>query len=602
MLDRQTDRQTDELTGYPSIDKPWTKYYNEKGKKFHYPKTNIVDFLFEENRNRKDSIALEYEGNRVTFGRLFEKIDERVHFFLQLNVRPGNVVTMATLLTPDFVYDFYALAGIGAVTNLIDPRTSIDGVKEYINEAGSDIIITNDLFLDKIQKAIGDDEISVVCTSLFGETKKLEYPLNVISILTGIRSRWASLSDKRIKRYTDIRNRQDYHSDFNIHESDNNDLTIVHTGGTTGTPKGVVLTHDNYNALAMQYLTSDIGFTPDEKFMIIMPPWISYGSGLLHMTLIGGMTAQLIPKLDGKRMDEALIKNNPTWFAGVPAHFVNMLKRSMAKKDSFSSVRSGAIGGGAVSAELFNDVERYFLNNGCRQGMIPGYGLTECSSTLAARQSKEFHPGSVGFPLPGATVGIFRIDEETGKTTEEELGYNKQGEICLQTPTMMKGYYNNQELTRKVLVRHQDGNIWIHTGDLGHIDTDGFLFVDGRIKELIIRYDGFKVYPFLIEDMIRKINGIEDVKVVGISDHVNLAGEVPIVFYTVKSDFMQQREKIKKTMRSICFSGLSEYYTEGMTFKRIDKMPLTPIGKIDYLRLKEDGEIINANKNRQAKK
>ena len=519
-------------------------------------------------------------------------MEERVSFFKGLNVKSKDIVTIASLLTADFVYDFYALSSMGVITNLIDPRTSVEGIREYLDEAGSRVIVANDLFLGKILKAVGSDKnTTVVCNSLFGGASWLEYPLNIVSIVMGIKAKVISLSDRRIKKYDKRIKGVNGQPDSSVYQSEENDLTIVHTGGTTGTPKGVVLTHDNYNAVAMQYLTSDIGFTPKEKFMIIMPPWISYGSGLLHMTLVGGMTAQLIPKLDGKKMDLSLIKNKPTWFAGVPAHFVNMVKRNVAKKDSFEAVRSGAIGGGPVSAELFKDVEEYFLNNGCRQGMIPGYGLTECSSTFAARQSKEFHPGSVGIPLPGANVGIFKIDELSGKTTEKELEYEEQGEVCLQSPAMMKGYFNNQELTQKVLIKHGDGSVWIHTGDLGHIDRDGFLYIDGRIKELIIRHDGFKVYPHLIEELIRKISGIEDVKVVGVTDPINLAGEVPMVFYTVKPEFSDQANDIAKTMQEICFTSLSEYYTEGMNFRRIEKMPLTPIGKIDYRKLKIDGGL-----------
>ncbi len=582
-----TKNSKQEETGRPSIERPWEKYYNENGKNYSFPKMNVFDFVYEENKDRADLIALEYEENKISFKEFFDKVNERTALYQSMNIQPGEIVTMATLLTPDFVYDFYALARLNAISNLIDPRTSVEGIKEYLDEAESKLIITNNLFIDKIRSAIGDGDYKVISTSLFNGAKKLEFPLNLASIAFGVKADICMKSDKRVSKYSKL-GKETKALDI---KSTTGDLTIVHTGGTTGTPKGVVLSHDNYNAVAMQYIKSDIGFTPKEKFMIIMPPWISYGSGLLHMTLVCGMTAQLIPKLDGKKMDLALIKNKPTWFAGVPAHFINMLDRQIADSDdAFNSVRSGAIGGGPTPAELFQDVEEYFLKNGCRQGMIPGYGLTECSSTLAARQSAEFHPGSVGIPLPGSTVGIFKIDEKTGLTTDTEIGYDEQGEVCLQTPAMMTGYFKNPELTKKVLVEHSDGNIWIHTGDLGYIDKDGFLFIDGRIKELIIRYDGFKVYPYLIENLIQKINGIETVKVVGITDPVNLGGEVPMVYYTIKSTFMEDADLISKEVKDICYKELAGYYTEGMRFKRIDRMPLTPIGKIDYRKLKKESQ------------
>ena len=571
----------------PSEEQVWRKDYTEAGKNFSFPKNmNVYDLVYEENRKRKDNIAIEYEGKNIRFGDFFDKVDERTDYFKSLGVKPNDIVTMATLSTPNFIYDFYSLGRLGAVSNLIDPRTNIEGIKHYIDEAGSDIIIFNDLFIDKILKAIDDGDYKLISNSLFGDSRLLETPLNIVSVLTGLKSELLRMKDSRIIKYP----KTIVTPDTTIPaDRKNEDLTIVHTGGTTGIPKGVVLTHDNYNAVAYEYLTSNIGFQPGDKFMIIMPPWISYGSGLLHMTLVGGMTAEIIPKQNGKKMDQTLIKNQPTWFAGVPAHFVNMIDRNIAKGDAFKGIKSGAVGGGATPAELYEEADKYFMDHGCQQGVIPGYGLTECSSTFAARQNADFHPGSVGQPLPGCTVGIFKFDEDTFETVDEELGYNQKGEICVRTPGIMKGYYKNQEMTDKVLRKHKDGKIWLHTGDLGYIDEGGYLFVDGRIKELIIRHDGFKVYPNLIENVILKVNGVESVKVVGVKDPNNNVGDIPRVYFTIKSDFEPYTQQILEKVQEECYKDLSEYYTEGISFEIIDKMPLTPIGKVDYRLLQEQG-------------
>ena len=568
----------------PSEEKIWQKEYSEEGKNFSFPKMNIYDLVYEENRNRKDYIALEYEGNQIRYGDFFDKVEERTDFFQSKNVADNEVVTISSLLTPDFVYDFYALGRLNAISNLIDPRTSVEGIKKYIDEANSRLFISNDLFLGKLKEAIDKEDFEVVVNSLFSGAKNLEYPLNAVSILTGIKSKLMQIKDSRYTTYSN-----ENISNYKLN-SKNGDLTIAHTGGSTGMPKGVVLTHDNYNATAMQYLKSNIGFCPRDKFMIIMPPWISYGSGLVHTSLVGGMTAQLLPKPDSKKMDDAIIKHKPTWFAGVTAHYVNILERDKAKKDSFASVKSGAIGGGTAPAQLFDDIEDYFKKHGCTQGIIPGYGLTECSSTLAARQTEKFKPGSSGQPLPGAVMGIFKYDETTGKTTEEELGYNEIGELCLQTPTMMKGYFKNPEATNKVLVKHSDGSTWIHTGDLAYIDEDGFLYISSRIKELIIRNDGFKVYPNQIERIVADVKGVETVKVVGVRDKVNSIGEVPKVYFTVMSGFEDKVDDIYASIKNECETKLAEYYVEGISYKCLEKMPLTPIGKIDFQELKKYDE------------
>ena len=569
----------------PSQEMIWKKYYPEEALNFDFPKMKIYDAVYEENRKKKDNVALEYEGTEIRYGDFFDKVEEKTEFFLSKGVEPGEVVTFTMLMSPEFVYDWYALSRIGAISNLIDPRTSVAGIREYIKEADSKMILNTCIFTSKVKSAIEDDNIEVINYSLRDSAKKLPLLLGTVSNITDFTTSLLAKNDIRFQKYDSslIQNKSFSLENYVKDEP----LTIVHTGGTTGTPKGVVLSHDNYNAMAYEYIKSGIGFTSGDRFLLIMPPWISYGSGMLHMSLVCGMKATIISKLDSKKMPNYILKHQPQWFAGVPVHYQIVNRSKDIKPGSLSFLKAGAVGGGAISAELFDESEEFLLKNGAKKGVYPGYALTESTSAFSVRHTKEFKKGSSGIPLPGCTIGIFKFDENTGLTTDEELDYNQHGEVCLKTPNMMLGYFKNEELTKEVLKKHSDGEIWIHTGDLGRIDEDGFIFIEGRIKEMITRHDGFKVYPSVIEKVISAHKAIDSCKVVGVLDNIHQQGEFPMAYITIKAEYKNEVLAVLKEIKEMCKNCLPEYYIEGIKYENIEKMPLTPIGKIDYRKLQD---------------
>ncbi|MBR4344211.1 MAG: AMP-binding protein [Lachnospiraceae bacterium] len=353
-------------------------------------------------------MALEYEGNEITYGEMFEKIDERTAYFIKKGVRENDVVTVSMLMSPEFVYDWYALGRLNAISNLIDPRTSPDGIKHYLEEAESKVILNTDLFTSKIKKAIADEEYNIVNHSLLKSAKKMPFTFGMICKGIGAYSRFSTRKDTRFEKEGHIE--IDSKCFDRIPEyTEQQPLTIVHTGGTTGFPKGVVLSHDNYNAMAFEYMKSEIGFAPNDRFLLIMPPWISYGSGMLHMSMVTGMKATIISKLDSKKIADYILEYRPQWFAGVPAHFKRVASSEKISQKGVSFLKAGAVGGDAMSEELFQTVNTCFLKNGAKQGVYPGYALTEVTSAFAVRQLGEYKPGSVGIPLPGGTVGVFKF-------------------------------------------------------------------------------------------------------------------------------------------------------------------------------------------------
>lgn len=574
----------EEIRVTPSVEKRWEQYYPEEARNFVYPKMKTFDLVYEENHNRKDAIALEYEGSEICYGEFFDKVEEKTEFFKNKGIKKNDVVTFTMLMSPDFVYDWYALGRLNAISNLIDPRTSVAGIKEYLEEAESKIIINTDIFTPKIKKVIGEEPIEVINYSLCDGAKKMPFILGAASLATGIYSDILAKMDKRFARYQNENKKgegeiPEYHKD--------QALTIVHTGGTTGTPKGVVLSHDNYNAMAYEYIKSGIGFAPNDRFLLIMPPWISYGSGMLHMSLVAGMKATIISKLESKKMPNYLVEHEPQWFAGVPAHYKIVSNSKLLAKNGVSFLKGSAVGGDAMSPELYTQSDNFLRANGASQGVYPGYALTEVTSAFAVRQHEEYKPGSVGIPLPGCVVGIFEYDEELEKTTDRELDYNQRGEICIQTPNQMLGYFKNPELTDQVIRNHGDGSVWVHTGDLGYLDEDGVLFVEGRIKELIARHDGFKIYPSGIEKVVNSHQAVAGCKTIGVPDLIHGVGSYAKTYIVLKPEYQGKETQVLKEIKEMCNYCLPSYYTEGASYETIPKLPLTAVGKVDFKALEE---------------
>lgn len=578
----------EEIKRKPSEERVWEKYYPEEALEFSYPKMKTYDLVYEMNKNRKDHTALEYEGREISYGEFFDRVDERTDFFRSKGVKENEVVTVSMLMCPEFVYDWYALGRLNAVSNLIDPRTSADGIQKYLEEAESRIILNTNIFAPKVLKAMGKEgDYHLYNYSLRDSAKKMPFLLGAISGIMELYSGAKASHDSRV---------ENIHTPEIIKVTKNGEvpayqasqaLTIVHTGGTTGLPKGVVLSHDNYNAMAFEYMKSQIGFAPDDRFLLIMPPWISYGSGMLHMSLVTGMKATIISKLESKKMAEYIMKYHPQWFAGVPAHYKIVSASKKLAKEGMPYLKAGAVGGDAMSAELFGEVDTFLTDNGASKGVYPGYALTEVTSAFAVRQLGDYKPGSVGIPLPGGTVGIFKFDEETSETLDEELDYNQTGEICMRTPNQMLGYFKHEELNEAVLKKHKDGQVWVHTGDLGYIDEDGFLYVNGRIKEMITRHDGFKVYPSAIEKVINAHKAVASCKVVGVDDTVHQQGQVPKAYIVLKPEYETKGQQVLKEIKSQCNYCLPEYYVEGCEYEAIEKLPLTPLGKVDFRALQE---------------
>ena len=459
---------------------------------------------------------------------------------------------------------------------MIDPRTSIEGIRDYILEAEIKTVVVIDAAYEKILKAIQGTKVDNIIVVSPADSLP-----QTTTILYRISNRKTHVDKAHFYWNTFIENGNDQvFLESPYHE--NECCVIVHTGGTTGVPKGVMLSNDNLNQSAFQLMNSAFYMARGDVWADIMPPFIAYGIGNgLHMPLIKGMEVVLIPAFDPKKYDELMIKYRPTHIVGVPSHYENIITSKKMKNRDVSYLISPVVGGDTMKIDLEEKVNSFIKSHHGNNNVMKGYGMTEVSAAVSACMSDKINKtGSVGIPFAHTVISIF--DPETG----EEMKYGEKGEVCMTGPNTMLGYYNNKLETNLVLRKHADGKIWVHSGDIGYMDEDGMLYIEGRIKRIIVRHDGFKVFPSLIENVVLENENVRDCCSVGKEDKDHAQGMLPVVFVVLTENGLKNKERTIEEISELCQEELPEY-AQPQDIIVIDKMPLTPIGKIDYMALQK---------------
>ena len=584
------------FSGYPSIDKPWLKYYTEEQINTDMPICSAYRYLYECNKNYLSRVALNYYGRKITFGELFDNIEKVAKSLKYAGFEEGDIITVSMPNTPEAVYLFYAISKIGAVANMIDPRNSKEGIKQYIEEVDSDYVFIVDSYYSKVE----DIDATVVAIS---PAESLPFALNLGYKLKEKIDGWkdsskkVSLGKNAITWKKFIENGASYVAKTEARFVPDRPLVIEHTGGTTGKPKGVVLSNENINAVALQSVLTGIDMQREHNWLDIMPTFIAYGVGMgLHLPLTIGMETFLIPQFDPQKFDELLIKYKPIHMVGVPSYWGTIIRsKKLAKKD-LSYIIAPTVGGDAMDTTLEQESNEFLKNHNCTSKVVKGYGMTEVAGGVSGTVDENNEIGSVGIPFVKTTISIF----EPG--TDEELTYDELGEVCVTGPNTMLEYYNNREATEAILKRHSDGKVWVHTGDIGMMNERGSLFITDRMKRMIIRYDGFKVFPSIIENVISSHDAVDACKVVSIADKDHVQGKLPKAHIVLKDEYKNNSEIALFEIEKLCSEKLPEY-CQPADYKLRDSLPFTPVGKIDYLALeKEDSNIKNRNSDIKIKK
>lgn len=559
-----------ELTGYPSIDKPWLKYYSEEARNAQIPECTIYEYLYQKNKDYPQDIALIYFNKKITYKELFEGVERAAKSFLALGVKEGDVVSLCVTNTPEAVYCFYALNKIGAVSNMIDLRCSSDELKMFFNEIQCDIAVILDVCYDRV-KTIAD-EIRVSNIVVVSPLQSLVSSFLIKKVKNGKFMSWSDF----------IKTGKDVTACFPREFTNASVATIAHTGGTTGIPKGVEITNQSMICVSFEYEHSGMHMERQEKFLTMVPPFILNGlCTCLNLPLSLGVTAILIPQFEQEKFPDYL-KSKPEHIIAAPSWWERLSNDKKMLKADLSFLITAATGGDGINIESERALNQFFINHNSKSLLINGYGMTELGSSVCTGMNHVHRLGSIGIPLPKMTIAVF--DENNN-----ELPYDTQGEICVCGPSIMHGYCGNAHSeTSNVLKIHSDGKRWIHTGDIGHITEDGFVFVDGRIKRIIICEGGFKVFPNLVEGVILTVDGVKNCSVVGMKPNKELTGQVPVAYIVADNSI----GNILEIVDTKCKESLAPHCVP-VRYNIINSLPLTPAGKVDYRALEKMAEEHN---------
>ena len=563
----------------PSQEKVWLKYLPEECRNAVIPEQTIYDYIKEVCQSRPNGKAIYYYGTSVTYGEMLKKIDQAAEAYYALGVREGDYVSFLTVTLPEAIYSMYGLNKIGAVGNFIDPRMDVQRILDAIEGVKSKVLVTIDLAWPKVawlRNKLKQDYIVSISAN-----DSLSLIAKAYRTLTTKDKPQVPYDGKTVLRWKDLM-AQGKGGAKQVPFKKDSVATITYTGGTTGTPKGVMLTNDGMNCMAQSFAFSGVDYQHGERFLEIMPIFASYGVGCgIHMPFAMRQENVIIPKFTPDELGALIKKYRPNHMMGVPSFY----ERIMHSKDlwdmDLSFLKTTGCGGDTMNPGLEERFNKFMKEKGGLYNLSQGYGLSEMTGAATCCYSHVYKDDSSGIPLFCNSVGIF--DPETG----EELDYGEEGEVCLTGRGMMLGYHNNPEETDKIIRTHADGTKWIHSGDIGYMDEDGFLYIRGRIKQIIIKFDGHKVFPVQIEGIINRHKAVAACTVVGIQDPDHAQGSVPLGVVELKKDIpAEQKETIRKEILQMCDELLEERgKPSDVTF--IDEMLHTALAKHDYRALTE---------------
>ena len=555
---------------------PWYKYY-DKGGKIEYPDLTIYELVAKTCESYPNNYAFEYYGKKITYRELLMRIKRTASSLLELGVKEGDRVTICMPNTPVAVITFYAINMIGATASMIHPLSSENEIEFYLNESNSKYILTIDLVYNKLMKIIDKTNVEkIIVSSVSDDMSKFKHAM--YWFLSGRKNK-IEKNEKAIF-YNELMKLGIYYKEFECCKRKLDDeAVILYSGGTTGSPKGIVLTNLNFNALAMQcHLMCDPAKAGD-SVLAILPIFHGFGLGVtIHTPLYIGMKVILVPDFSPRKFGSLIKKYKPNFITGVPTLYEALLKTKLGKRD-LSSLTCVVSGGDTLLPSFKATVDEFLKEHGSKAQIRCGYGLTECTGASCLNPRREYRDNSIGIPLPDMDYKIVKIG------TLDAAKTNEDGEICISGPTVMKGYLNNIEETKKTLIKHKDGKLWLHTGDIGCMDEDGFIYFKQRLKRLIVS-SGYNIYPSYVEDIIKKHPMVDTCVVIGIPHQYKK--QVAKAYIVLKSG-EKVNAGVKKSIKKYCEENLAKY-SWPYEYEYRNSLPTTLVGKVAYKKLEEENK------------
>lgn len=557
--------------GYQSIDKQWLKYYDLENAS-SYEKKTVYQGLYDHNKDHLDDLAIEYFLSKITFKQLLSNIEKTAKSLEANGVKKGDFVTICAPGIPETVYSFYALSKLGAVANMIAPHFNKKDFVDRISDCKSKILIVMDDFYDEIKDAVKSSEIEkVVVVPTLNSS-----PLRFISKKYKI-----DRNENEVYWNQFIQEGQDRKESSLVEYEPNLPLTMVYSSGTTGASKGILLSNDSFQNSINSYFESGLDISRGQKFYQIIPTWFSTGiSTSVHLPLSCGASVYMDPRFERKIFAKNIVKAKPNYSVAPTSMYEGLLDNPILKNKDLSYFKNAFEGGEPLSRELAERINQVFFEHGNNSSIKVGYGQCECGATITTQTDNTDHcNGSVGIALPGINIQI--CDSEYN-----EVMTGMRGQIIVDTPSSMLEYYKNEDASNNYFFIDASGKKWNCTGDIGYVDKDGNLFVEGRASDYSI-INNEMIYNFDIEKIIKDVSGIAMCDVIPKKDNNNCD---QLVAHIILDESIEQsnNENILKEIQNKIYEVTQNINMIPSIFKIRKEFPYAKSGKRDINKIKSE--------------
>lgn len=556
------------------IEKAKYGYIEKMPTKLEYFEGGLYDAVYEASCKWPHNVALEYFDSQITYKELIKKINKVAAALKAIGAEKGENITICMPNTPESIYSFYAVNEIGAVANMIHPLSSEMEIEDFLNQAKSKIMICIDISYPKVEAIIKNTDVEQVI--VVSATRSMDFLVRAIYKITKGRKNHIKKSQHVITWDKFLAKSSRFIGNPHARIDSNDTAVIMYSGGTTGKPKGIMLSNLNFNAQALgaKYLVPEL-FKPEYSFMAFLPNFHAFGLGCcIHMPLYFGARSFLIPQFNPKKFKKYIVKYKVTTLVGVPSVFDYLTKIKFGKKD-LKNVKFVVSGGDMISMTNKEKINDFLKNHGSKAIIENGYGLTEASGGfIFSPRSVAEEPDIIGYPIPDNEVIIMDLK------TKKEAKLGEDGEVLVRGLSVMKGYLNKPKETEDAFVEI-NGKKYLRTGDIGYEDERGAFHFRSRLKRMIIS-NGYNIYPANIEDVTLKCKLINSCSVIGKED--NLRGEKVVVFAVLEKDASERAAR--RELNAIYKKHLAKYEIP-REIRFIPELPKTKLAKVDFKALEK---------------
>ncbi len=555
---------------------PWIKNLGDVPATLNYSNNSMFGEVAEIAAKYPDVVAYDFMGSHVTYKTFAAQVLRCAKALKAIGIKEEDRVTICMPNAPQAVIMFYAVNVIGAVSNMIHPLSAEKEIEFYLKDSNSSACITLDQFYPKFVKVRQNVEVKNLIITSVADVMTL--PMKVGYKLTEGRKIKKVPSDADVIFWKDMLRKGDrFEGKYAATRIGSDPAVILYSGGTTGATKGILLTNKNFNALAAQIIATNQMFKVGDKMLAVMPVFHGFGLGVsIHSMFANGGRCILVPRFNVESYAQMLSKYKPNFIAGVPSLYEALLRLPSMDGVDLSCLKGVFSGGDSLSVELKKRFDKFLKDHNAPITVREGYGTTECVTASCLTPTHWQKEGSIGLPFPDTYYKIVK------RGTHEECEYGEEGEICLAGPTVMKEYVNQPEETKLALQDHGDGMTWLHTGDLGVMDSDGFIYFRQRIKRMIIT-NGYNVYPSQLENVLDAHRFVHMSCVIGVPDPIRI--QRVKAFVMLKPD-VDPTEEVRQALMEYCKENIAKYAMP-KEIEFVEDFPKTLVGKVAYRELEK---------------